>query len=153
MRLLIVAGEPGGSIPATRTRIETVWGARVIDHYGMTELGPVAVETVDDPGNLVVLDSRHIAELFVPDCNRPASEGELVELVLTNLGRVGSPLIRYRTGDVVKGRRTAAGMVLAGGILVRTDDMISRSRQQPLPDRHRSCRAAVSGSGRVSACC
>ena len=28
------------------------------------------------------------------------------ELVLTNLGRVGSPLIRYRTGDLV---RIAAG--------------------------------------------
>src|SRR5262249_20781467 len=30
VRLLIVAGEPGGSIPATRQRIESAWGARVI---------------------------------------------------------------------------------------------------------------------------
>ena len=52
------------------------------------------------------------------------------ELVLTNLGRVGSPLIRYRTGDLVRvdpspcpcGRK---GMRLAGGILGRTDDMIA----------------------------
>ena len=43
VRMLVVAGEPGGTIPATRQRIEEVWGARVFDHYGMTEIGPVAV--------------------------------------------------------------------------------------------------------------
>src|SRR6185437_3270575 len=37
VRMVVVAGEPGGTIPATRQRIEQVWGARVIDHYGMTE--------------------------------------------------------------------------------------------------------------------
>lgn len=124
VRMVIVAGEPGGSIPATRARIEAVWGARVIDHYGMTEVGPVAVETVDSPGNLLVLEDRYVAELIEPDGDRPASEGELAELVLTNLGRVGSPLIRYRTGDLVKGRHKPGGMVLEGGILARTDDMI-----------------------------
>jgi phenylacetate-CoA ligase len=46
-------------------------------------------------------------------------------LVLTNLGRVGSPLIRYRTGDMVKARRGPGGeLQLDGGILGRTDDMI-----------------------------
>jgi phenylacetate-CoA ligase len=124
VRMLIVAGEPGGSILATRARIESVWGARVIDHYGMTEVGPVAVETLDSPGNLLVLEDRYIAELIEPNGDRPASEGQLAELVLTNLGRVGSPLIRYRTGDLVKGRRSSGGIVLEGGILARTDDMI-----------------------------
>jgi phenylacetate-CoA ligase len=124
VRMLIVAGEPGGCIAATRARIETVWGARVIDHYGMTELGPVAVETIDSPGNLLILEDRFVAELVEPGGTMPAAEGEMAELVLTNLGRVGSPLIRYRTGDLVKGRRTVAGMVLEGGILARTDDMI-----------------------------
>src|ERR1051326_8722789 len=47
VRMLIVAGEPGGSIPETRARIEKPWGARVIDHSGMTEVGPVAVEPFD----------------------------------------------------------------------------------------------------------
>src|SRR5439155_12217262 len=36
VRALIVAGEPGGSIPATRQQIERLWGARVFDHCGMT---------------------------------------------------------------------------------------------------------------------
>jgi phenylacetate-CoA ligase len=125
VRMLIVAGEPGGSIPATRERIETVWGARVIDHYGMTEVGPVAVETADAPGSLVVLEDRYAAEVLELSGTRVAADGELGELVLTNPGRVGSPLIRYRTGDVVKARRSAAGsLLLDGGILGRTDDML-----------------------------
>src|SRR5262249_18282036 len=46
VRALIVAGEPGGSIPATRTRIERGFGARVFDHSGMTECGPMTMECV-----------------------------------------------------------------------------------------------------------
>lgn len=124
VRMLIIAGEPGGSIPSTRARIESVWGARVIDHYGMTEVGPVAVETLDSPGNLLILQNRYIAELVEPSGIRPVAEGQMAELVLTNLGRDGSPLIRYRTGDLVKGHRKAGGIVLEGGILARADDML-----------------------------
>jgi phenylacetate-CoA ligase len=39
VKTIIVAGEPGGSIPATRAKLESVWpGARVFDHHGMTEV-------------------------------------------------------------------------------------------------------------------
>ena len=125
VRMLIVAGEPGGSIPSTRKRIETVWGARVIDHYGMTEVGPVAVEAADRPEALAVLEDRYVAEVLVPGGTKPVPAGDVGELILTNLGRVGSPLIRYRTGDMVKARRGPGGeLQLDGGILGRTDDMI-----------------------------
>jgi phenylacetate-CoA ligase len=125
VRLLIVAGEPGGSIPGTRQRIEAVWGARVIDHYGMTEVGPVAVEPIDRPGCLEVLEDRFVAEVLELDGSSPVTEGQVGELVLTNLGRIGSPLIRYRTGDVVKACRATDGrLFLEGGIIGRTDDMI-----------------------------
>ncbi|HEY3788570.1 MAG TPA: AMP-binding protein, partial [Urbifossiella sp.] len=60
VRMVVVAGEPGGTIPATRQRIEDVWGARVFDHYGMTEIGPVAVEAEDSPGEMVLLESEYI---------------------------------------------------------------------------------------------
>ena len=60
-----------------------------------------------------------------PAGTAPVSEGQAGELVLTNLGRLGSPLIRYRTGDVVRARRRGDGtLLLEGGILGRTDDMI-----------------------------
>lgn len=125
VRMLIVAGEPGGGIPATRKRIEEVWGARVYDHYGLSEVGPTAIEATDTPGNLIVLESHYIAEVIQPGSDQPVKPGDTGELVLTNLGRLGSPLVRYRTGDVVKPRRRVDGaLLLEGGILGRTDDMI-----------------------------
>src|SRR3954447_17741206 len=39
VRTIVCAGEPGASIPSTRERIESAWGARVLDHAGLTEVG------------------------------------------------------------------------------------------------------------------
>jgi phenylacetate-CoA ligase len=129
VRAVIVAGEPGGSIPATRRRIETAWGARVFDHCGMTEIGAYAFECSASPGGMHVLETEFIAEVIDPISSAPLPEGQRGELVLTNLGRWGSPLIRYRTGDQVCliRRRCACGRWLAwldGGILGRADDML-----------------------------
>ena len=63
VRALILAGEPGASIPATRGRIEAAWGARVFDHTGMTEVGPMAVECVANPGGLHVLETELVIEV------------------------------------------------------------------------------------------
>jgi phenylacetate-CoA ligase len=129
VRTIIVAGESGGSLPAVRARIERAWGARVIDHYGLTEVGPVAFEDWDRPGGLYVNEAEFIAEVLDPE-GAPVADGELGELVLTNLGRLASPVIRYRTGDVVRGRSgpCAAGpayLWLEGGIVARADDMVT----------------------------
>lgn len=129
VRKLIVAGEPGGSIPATRARIESAWGARVFDHNGLTEVGPVGVECPENPAGIHILEPKYIAEVVDPVTGQPVSPGAHGELVLTNLGRWGSPAIRYRTGDLVRidpnpcscGRSL---LRLQGGILGRTDDMI-----------------------------
>ena len=129
VRTIIVAGESGGSLPAVRARIERAWGARVIDHYGLTEVGPVAFEDWDRPGGLYVNEAEYIAEVLAAD-GRPAADGELGELVLTNLGRIASPVIRYRTGDMVRARTTPfatgpAYLWLEGGVLARADDMVT----------------------------
>jgi phenylacetate-CoA ligase len=129
VRTLIVAGEPGGSIPATRARIEEAWGARVLDHSGLTEVGAVAIECLQNPAGLHILESEYIAEVLEPGGSDPVLPGQVGELVLTNLGRVGSPLVRYRTGDLVRidPRPCPCGRALIrleGGILGRVDDMI-----------------------------
>ena len=130
VRVLIVAGEPGGSIPATRARIEEAWGARVIDHHGLTEVGPVSFECWEQPGGLHLNESEFLCEVIDPGSGRSAGEGEPGELVVTNLGRTASPVIRYRTGDVVVRRSEpcACGRTwsrLQGGILSRADDMVA----------------------------
>jgi phenylacetate-CoA ligase len=131
VRIIFTAGEPGACIPTTRARIEQLWpGARVRDQHGMTEIGPVTYECPARPGTLHVLESGFIPEVLDPDTGRHVGPGEQGELVLTNLGRVGSPLIRYRTGDRVQRAADipcACGrydMALEGGILGRTDDMV-----------------------------
>jgi phenylacetate-CoA ligase len=119
VRVIIVAGEPGGSIPATRAAIEKAWpGARVFDHHGMTEIGPVTYECADQPNCLQIIDSSYLAEVIDPTTGIPAYTGELI---LTTLGRAASPLLRYRTGDLVT--RNSEG-ILVGGILGRADDMV-----------------------------
>jgi phenylacetate-CoA ligase len=129
VRVLVVAGEPGGSIPATKERIESAWGARLYDHYGMTEVGPVSCECYENPGGMHVLEEQYIAEVLDPATGQAVPDQTEGELVLTNLGRTGSPLIRYRTGDVVRGDRSIcpcgrSWLRLVGGVRGRTDDMI-----------------------------
>ena len=122
---IIVAGEPGGSIRATRNRISQLWyGAQVIDHHGMTEVGPVSYEHPEEPGNLCVIGSAYLAEVIDPDTGEEVPDGESGELVLTTLKRVACPLLRYRTGDLVKKRDAEGDLVLEGGILGRLDDMV-----------------------------
>lgn len=128
VRALVVSGEPGGSIAATRSRISAAWHARVVDHGGATEVGPWGFGDAAERG-LHVNESEFIAEFRAIDTGRPASEGELAELVLTTLGRAGSPVIRYRTGDLVRPvwnhGQDRRFVLLEGGVLGRCDDMLT----------------------------
>src|SRR5262245_63593929 len=130
VRAVIVAGEPGGCIPATRERIEKSWGARVIDQYGLTEVGPVSFECWAHPMAIHINENEFIGEVVDPASLEPVPDGQPGELLLTNLGRTSSPVIRYRTGDVVSARTDvcACGRTftrLEGGIISRTDDMVN----------------------------
>jgi phenylacetate-CoA ligase len=125
VRATVHAGEPGAGIPAVRARIEAAWGARAFDHAGMTEMGAYGYECAEQAG-LHINEAEFIAEVLDPHTLAPAPEGELV---LTNLGRTGSPAIRYRTGDHVRLADTPCGcgrtfVRLEGGILGRLDDML-----------------------------
>jgi len=127
IRRIMVAGEPGGSVPAVRARVEALWpGAVVMDHHGMTEVGPVTYSRVGEPEVLRVMGDAYLAEVIDPASGRAVPRGETGELVLTNFGRLASPLVRYRTGDLVREALEAAPgeMALAGGILGRADDMV-----------------------------
>jgi phenylacetate-CoA ligase len=125
VRTTVHAGEPGAGVPAVRARIEEGWGARAFDHAGMTEVGAYGYECQAQAG-LHVNESEFIAEVIDPPTGAPAREGELV---LTNLGRLGAPAIRYRSGDRVRAAEgpCACGRTflrLEGGILGRLDDML-----------------------------
>ncbi|MBT5535739.1 phenylacetate--CoA ligase family protein [Candidatus Poribacteria bacterium] len=125
VRVTIHAGEPGASIPGTKRRIDEAWGATCFDHAGATEVGAWGFECEAHAG-MHLNEAEFICEVIEPDTGDPADEGELV---LTNLGRLGMPVIRYRTGDHV---RLAAGPCpcgrtyrrIQGGVIGRIDDAL-----------------------------
>jgi phenylacetate-CoA ligase len=127
VRTLIVAGEPGGSDPDLRPRLMNSWNANVLDHSGATEVGPWGYGDPSGQG-LHVMESEFVAEFLDHATGQPAAEGELAELVLTNLGRLGCPVIRYRTGDLVRPQwsygKTSRFVFLPRGVLSRADDML-----------------------------
>jgi phenylacetate-CoA ligase len=128
VRATVHAGEPGASVPGVRARIEQAYGAQCHDHTGMTELGATGF-TCQERDGVHLIESEFVFEVIDPETGEAVAEGEQGELVATNLGRAGMPLIRYRTGDLVQldlspcrcGRSFAR---LRGGILGRADDMV-----------------------------
>ena len=127
IRTTIHAGEPGANVPETKKRIESGLGARCYDHSGASEVGAFGFETSERRNGLYIIETEFIAEVISPDTLEPVHTGEKGELVLTNLGRWGFPLIRYRTGDMVQAAEYRHGernfMFLEGGIIGRADDM------------------------------
>src|SRR2546430_9090939 len=100
LRVSIHAGEPGASIPATRNRIEKELGVEAFDHTGATEIGAHGFSCSARDG-VHINESEFIAEVLDATTAEARDEGE-GELVLTNLGRWGMPLIRTRTGHPVR---------------------------------------------------
>ncbi|TWT42454.1 phenylacetate--CoA ligase family protein [Botrimarina hoheduenensis] len=140
IKKVLLAGEPGGSIPETRQRIEQAWDAEVIDHAGATEVGPwgfgderlAPISGAAVGPGLRVIETEFLAEFLSVETGKPAAAGELSHLLLTPLGRFGSPVIRYRTGDLVRPAWPVGPVVeggcgfvrLEGGVLARADDMM-----------------------------
>ena len=130
LKKIVVAGEPGGSLPEVRRRLSDLWkGARVFDHHGMTETGPVTYEHPDKPLALCVIEEAYFAEIIDRENQTEVAPGQKGELVLTTLTRTACPLLRYRTGDLVEKAYFApvggsSGLCLEGGILGRVDEMV-----------------------------
>ena len=129
LRTLIHAGEPGANVPATKARIESVWNAKCYDHAGASEIGAHSFECEVQPNGTHVTESEFIVEELNPETLEPVPAGEQGELIITNLGRIGYPVIRYRSGDLVvlNQQKCTCGRSYArfeGGVLGRADDMV-----------------------------
>jgi phenylacetate-CoA ligase len=136
LKLAILGGQ---SVSAEfRQQLEAEMPEGFISHniYGTTEAGgPVlAISTpythAEDELQLINEDTI-ITEILEPATLKPVGPGEIGEIVITTLCREASPVVRWRTRDLVKlsarpldcpsGRR---GMRRIGRIIGRTDDMI-----------------------------
>jgi phenylacetate-CoA ligase len=135
IKIIVVAGEPGGSLPGTKRLIEELWGgARVCDAFGMTEISGPVLFTCDSqsagpaPAAHMVLDYTYL-ETVDPQTLEPVGPGEEGAVIATSLFRLGMPVIRMLTNDIVVLSDEACECgrsfpLVRGGVRGRLDDVI-----------------------------
>ena len=128
---VVVAGEPGGSIPAVREKIETAYDAICVEAMGIGDLSPsIWGECPEAKQGMHFCAQEFIfVELIDPESGEPIdwADGAKGELVYTALDRECVPLIRFRSRDHVEvwatpcvcGRTSPRVRVMG-----RTDDML-----------------------------
>jgi phenylacetate-CoA ligase len=126
----VVCSEHSASSPSGRSdEIAAAWSAECVELAFVPEAGAFG-HPCRDAGGLHLDQDEFIWEFLALDADEPAAQNDLAELVVTPLGRVGWPVIRYRTGSVVEVPRDRcpaghAGHWLPRGILGHIDDMVS----------------------------
>jgi phenylacetate-CoA ligase len=129
LQKLIVTGEPGGQIAATRRRLEDLWGATVGDTYGLSDVwGTLAGECEERDGLHFVGQGATLVELVEPETgdSLPIEAGAGGELVFTHLWREATPLLRFRSRDVAEVMATECECGRTGfrfRVIGRSDDM------------------------------
>ncbi|RAI04339.1 CoF synthetase [Acuticoccus sediminis] len=128
IKKIFVAGEPGGSIPETRQRIEELWGADVYDYYGLSDIFGACAGMCEAKDGLHWAEDHIHVEVIDPETGEHVPPGGRGEMVLTTLKKRARPLVRFRTGDIVSfteetcscGRTSQRLM----GVHGRLDDML-----------------------------
>ena len=100
IRTIIVAGEAGGSIPATRNAIEALWNARVYDFYGISDIFGSCAAMCSERDGLHLAEDHILVEVINPETLQPVPDGQRGEIVFTTLRKTARPMIRFRTGDI-----------------------------------------------------
>jgi len=123
LRSALIGAEPHSE--DLRRKIEELFGIDAYNSYGLSEMnGPsVAFECTEKSGMHLWEDAYRI-EIVDRDSLEPLPDGEVGELVLTNLIRHASPIIRYRTKDLT---RVLPGACACGRTSRRVDRMMGRT--------------------------
>lgn len=138
VRLLLCGGEPASGIPATRERLEELWGAELHEFYGCTEAAPYSgahtchwqVGRTDGPVSPHLMEDLAIWEVVDPKTLAPVAEGDRGVSVVTNLCSEASPQIRFLVGDYTTLSTEKCGCgrthtLAVGGFYGRADDMLN----------------------------
>ena len=126
VKTIIVAGEPGGSIPATRKAIETLWDAKLYEFYGLSDIFGACAGMCEEQDGLHLAEDHILVETVDQKTGEVLPDGETGELVFTSIRKHARPMIRFRTGDIgyvdkspCKCGRTSCRIHIVG----RKDDM------------------------------
>ena len=129
IKKITCAGEPGALIPSTKKRLEQVWGARVFDHAGATEIGAWGYECSHQPGGLHVNQAMFLVEiedlLTGEIITQPGRRGRMI---ITAFDRMAQPCVRFDSKDIIEwsDQPCSCGRtyrLVKGGVLGRADDI------------------------------
>ena len=99
------AGYSGGAkalMPGVSTReaIENLWGAKVVDFYGLSDIYGACAAACEAHDGLHIVEDQILVETVDPATGEVLAPGETGELVFTTLMKKARPMIRFRTGDI-----------------------------------------------------
>jgi phenylacetate-CoA ligase len=129
IKKITCAGEPGACIPATKKRIEELWGAKVYDEVGATEIGHWGFECQAQAG-VHIIEAFHLVEIEDIDSGEIITEpGRRGKMVITTFDRLAQPCIRFDSKDIIEWNpveKCECGRtfrLLKGGVVGRADDI------------------------------
>ena len=126
IRKIIVAGEAGGSIAATRHAIEELWNAELYDFFGISDIFGACAGMCEAKDGLHLAEDHILIETIDINTGEVVPDGEQGELVMTTLRKHARPMVRFRTGDIgyVNRDKCTCGRTHARIYIVgRKDDM------------------------------
>lgn len=111
----------------------TAWEVPLQDIYSAEEVGYIALQCPQVPGNYHVMSEQSLVEVLTQD-GEPCQPGEWGKVVITSLHNFAMPLIRYEIGDFA---RVGAPCPCGRGLPVLTD-ILGRARNMiTLPNGNR----------------
>jgi len=123
LRIALVGAEPYSE--ETRRRLESIFGFKAFNSYGLSEMnGPGVAFECQEQNGMHLWEDAYLVEVIDPVTLEPVAPGQVGELVLTTLCREGMPIVRYRTRDL---SRVLEGPCPCGRQHVRLDRITGRS--------------------------
>ena len=159
VRTLFTGGEPAMGIDRTRERLEELWGCRVVEFYGCTEVSPhvggYSCAASVRPGETTfthLMEDVQIWELVDPDTRARVADGGRGLTVCTSLNSESSPQLRFLVGDYTVydtapcacGRSHVRAM---GAFTGRADDLINLRGVKFFPSQVEQAVRSIDGIG------
>jgi phenylacetate-CoA ligase len=99
LRYLLMAGQR--VTRSFRRGIESIWGCRLFEAYTMTDAGLPAANCTAQSETFHFPEDAFLVEVIDPDTAEDLTgTGRVGEIVVTSLALQGTPLLRFRSGDM-----------------------------------------------------
>ena len=156
---VLVGGESATGISNTRSRLEDLWGARLVEFYGCTEVAPhcggfscPASDQGEGPVTTHLMEDIQVWELIDEESQDRVADGQQGLTVCTSLNSESSPQLRFLVGDYATyttetcdcGRSHVRAVGAFGG---RADDLINLRGTKMYPVQLEEAIRAVPGIG------